>query len=122
MEKGFEVRIVADGYFPYYDIEAKHPDGRHFFVEVKRDEGFKESGNFYLELEALSHSGAPRGKPLLLAQVVDDPGMVAYICDLKKAYKIALDWPIKKKAGEHGEEGAPVPKKYLASHLELVRF
>jgi hypothetical protein len=122
MGQGFDARIVPDGNFPYYDIEAKHPDGRWVFVEVKRDYGFKKSGNFCIEIDSLMTKAAPRGKDLLLAMVVDDPDMLCYFCDLKSALKIAMDYPVKGAWGDHGEISALVPKKHLASHLKLYKL
>jgi hypothetical protein len=56
-DKGYEVQIVKDGYFPDYDILATKGNIR-FTGEVKMDYKASETGNVALELEALSHSKA----------------------------------------------------------------
>lgn len=122
MAARWKVKIVKDGYFPYYDIEAENPKDEHVFIEVKRDYVFKRSGNFCLEIDSLLTKAAPRGRSLYLAILVDDPKTdekICYLCDLKTALKIAIEYPVKGAWGEHGEISALVPMSYLESRLRV---
>jgi hypothetical protein len=104
-----EPELVADGYFPDYDIKIN----TGITIEVKTDYKAHLTGNICLELEALNHSKAD-----ILAYTYGIPVSVIYWMPLKDALALAERWPFKKQVGEHGETAALIPRRQF---LELLK-
>jgi hypothetical protein len=115
---GLKVRNVPDGYFPGWDIEAEgqiNGKGEYlkFLCEVKYDIRLAETGNFYIDIEALRHS-----KASILAITEGSPIHTVYILPLQDVLNYALSQQNKIMGGEFKEPAVLIPKYQFVSELK----
>ena len=104
--RGYRIVQRAAEYFPDFDFAVENRQGDIKTVEVKYDVKAHRTGNFYLDLPALTHSKAD-----ILVICYGQPIKALYFLNLPDAREKALAWPKKVRAGEFKEESCLIPKR-----------
>lgn len=102
-ERGCKVKRV-EGYFPDFDLLVTRSDTRPFTVEVKHDEKAHRTGNFWYELEAISHCKAD-----ILVYCYGKPISKLYFYNFKDLHTRLMGIEPNSRGGDKSEPGWRLP-------------